>query len=75
MIGFEKLKEPIKFKLRFKDFIKLRKDKLEALYRRYLTDPFTYNNNPNITISEEIHRRYVEGFAKRLKERNNPLEK
>ena len=75
LIGFEKLKEPIKFKLRFKDFIKLRKDKLTALYRRYLKDPFTYINNPNITISEEVHRRYIVGFAKRLKERNNAMEK
>ncbi|HCV82498.1 MAG TPA: GLPGLI family protein, partial [Zunongwangia profunda] len=47
---------------------------LKATNLRYRKDPFTYINNPNITISPEVHQKYIESFAEMLEKENNPIE-
>jgi GLPGLI family protein len=75
LIGFEKLKKPLKFKMKYKDFIEMEKNVLEETYITYLKDPFSFLKNPNIKISSETHQAYRKSFTERLAKRNNPIEK
>tara|TARA_R110002167_G_scaffold363007_1_gene582702 strand:+ start:3256 stop:4053 length:798 start_codon:yes stop_codon:yes gene_type:complete len=74
LIGFEKLEPKILLKLKLKNYIEIDKSKLLDLWHEYKRDPFMYVNNPNVTISPEIHKKYQMTFKKMLEQRNNPLE-
>lgn len=73
--SLERLEPPQSFKLKLNRYIKTTKNELFELRYRYRRDPFKYVNNPNITISPETHKKYVERFTKMLESENNPIEK
>lgn len=73
-IGLEKLSPTVPFKINFKQMIRTDEDALKELWYRYRRDPFTYANNPNVTITPEVHKKYVESFTKMLEKENNPIE-
>ena len=73
-IGLEKLSPTIPFKLNLKHLIKTSKKELNDLWYRYRKDPFTYANNPNVKISPEVHKKYIEAFTEILDKENNPIE-
>ena len=72
--GLKKLSPKQDFKLKFNQLIKTSLAELKATNLRYRKDPFTYVNNPNITISPEVHQKYIESFAEMLDKENNPIE-
>tara|TARA_B100000945_G_scaffold165253_1_gene132555 strand:+ start:364 stop:1155 length:792 start_codon:yes stop_codon:yes gene_type:complete len=72
--GLKKLSPKQDFKLKFNQLIKTSLAELKATNLRYRKDPFTYVNNPNITISPEVHQKYIESFAEMLEKENNPIE-
>ena len=72
--GLKKLSPKQDFKLKFNQLIKTSLAELKATNLRYRKDPFTYINNPNITISPEVHQKYIESFAEMLDKENNPIE-
>tara|TARA_B100000686_G_C16585857_1_gene860650 strand:- start:56 stop:847 length:792 start_codon:yes stop_codon:yes gene_type:complete len=72
--GLKKLSPKQDFKLKFNQLIKTSLAELKATNLRYRKDPFTYINNPNITISPEVHQKYIESFAEMLEKENNPIE-
>ncbi len=67
-------KQPFRVKLK-RNYIKTTKKELFEIRYRYRRDPFTYVNNPNITISPETHKKYIERFTEMLESENNPIEK
>ena len=73
-VGLKKLSPKQDFKLKFNQLIKTSLAELKATNLRYRKDPFTYINNPNITISPEVHQKYIESFAEMLEKENNPIE-
>lgn len=75
LIGFEKLKTNSPFKTNLKHYILTDKKTFLETELRYRRDPFSYQKNPNITITPEVHKKYIESFAEMLKKENNPLEK
>ena len=72
--GLKKLSPKQDFKLKFNQLIKTSLAELKATNLRYRKDPFTYINNPNITISPEVHQKYIESFAEMLEKENNHIE-
>ncbi|MAG87825.1 MAG: GLPGLI family protein, partial [Flavobacteriaceae bacterium] len=68
--GLKKLSPKQDFKLKFNQLIKTSLAELKATNLRYRKDPFTYINNPNITISPEVHQKYIESFAEMLEKEN-----
>lgn len=72
--GLEKLSPKLKYNLNLKQFVKTDKEQLEALWYRYRKDPMGYAKNPNVKISPENHKKYVEAFTKMLEKENNPIE-
>lgn len=73
--AFEKLTPPVSFKTNLKHYINTDKETLLETQLRYRRDPFSYQKNPNITISPEVHKKYVESFAELLEKENNPIER
>lgn len=73
-IGLEKKSPKLPFKINLKQYVKTEKEELLDLWYRYRRDPFTYANNPNVKISPEIHKKYIESFTEMLKKENNPIE-
>ena len=73
-VGLKKLSPKRDFKLKFNQIIKTSPAELKATNLRYRKDPFTYVNDPNITISPEVHQKYIESFAEMLEKENNPIE-
>ena len=74
LLGFEKISNPLKFKLNFKDYIKIDKQKLFEIWKNYKSDPFTYVNDPKTRISPEVHQQYKKAFTEEFKKRNNHIE-
>lgn len=72
--GLEKLSPKVSYKLNLNQFAKTDKEQLLDLWYRYRKDPFSYSNNPNVTISPEVHKKYVESFTQMLEKENNPIE-
>ncbi len=72
--GLEKLSPKVSYKLSLNQFAKTDKEQLQDLWYRYRKDPFSYSNNPNVTISPEVHKKYVESFTEMLEKENNPIE-
>lgn len=72
--GLEKLSPKIFYRLNLNKFAKTNKKQLQDLWYRYRRDPFSYSNNPNITISPEVHKKYVISFTEMLEKENNPIE-
>lgn len=73
-IGLEKISPKLPYNINMKQYVKTEKKELLDLWYRYRRDPFTYANNPNMKISPEIHKKYVESFTEILKKENNPIE-
>lgn len=73
--AFEKLEPTVPFKINLKQYIATTREKLREVSDSYKKDPFTYLNNPNITISPETHQKYVEMFKEQAARENNPIEK
>lgn len=72
--GLEKLSKKLPFGLDLNKLVATDKEDLEELWHRYRLDPFTYNNNPNVTMDPQTHKKYKEAFAQMLEEENNPIE-
>lgn len=73
--SLERLEPKKPFKVKLKRYVKTTKKELFELRYRYRRDPFTYVNDPNITISPETHKKYIERFTEMLESENNPIEK
>ena len=73
--SLERLEPKQPFKLKLRRYVKTTKRELFELRYRFRRDPFTYENNPNITISPETHKKYIERFTEMLESENNPIEK
>ena len=73
-VGLEKLSPPEKYRINLAQFNKTSEEKLLEVWKTYRTDPFGYVNDPNITISPETHKKYIESFTKMIEKENNPLE-
>lgn len=73
-VGLEKLGSPKNYNINLAQFNKTSEEKLLEVWKTYRTDPFGYVNNPNITISPETHKKYIESFTKMIEKENNPLE-
>lgn len=73
--SLEKLEPKQPFRIKLKNYIETTKEDMFKTRYRYRRDPFTYVNNPNITISPEVHKKYIESFTKMLEAENNPIEK
>ncbi|MCF1192524.1 GLPGLI family protein [Mangrovimonas sp. AS39] len=74
LLGFEKLETNTAFKTNLKHYILTDRETFKETELRYRRDPFSYSKNPNITITPEVHKKYIESFAKLLEKENNPLE-
>ncbi|MCM4160898.1 GLPGLI family protein [Antarcticibacterium flavum] len=74
LFGLEKLSPKLKYNLNLNQFVKTDREQLEALWYRYRRDPMGYAKNPNVKISPENHKKYVEAFTKMLEKENNPIE-
>jgi len=72
--GFEKLAPKKSFKLNLNQHVKTTKENLLDLWYRYRRDPMGYANNPNVTLTPEVQKKYVEAFTKMLEKENNPIE-
>lgn len=72
--GLEKLAPKVSYKLNLKQFAKAEKEQLENLWYRYRRDPMGYAKNPNVKISPENQKKYIEAFTKMLEKENNPIE-
>lgn len=72
--GLEKLSPKVKYKLNLNQFVKTDKEQLESLWYRYRRDPMGYAKNPNVKISAENHKKYIEAFTEMLEKENNPIE-
>ncbi|WP_250435350.1 GLPGLI family protein [Hanstruepera flava] len=75
LIGFEKLDPKPAFKTNLKYYIHTDRKTFLETELRYRRDPFCYQKNPNLTISPEVHKKYIESFAEILEKENNPLER
>lgn len=73
-IGLEKLSPKLPYTINMKQYVKTEKGELLDLWHRYRRDPFTYANNPNVKISPDVHKKYIESFTEMLKKENNPIE-
>lgn len=73
-MGLEKKSPKLPFKINLKQYVKTVKEELLEINYRYRRDPFSYTKNPNVKISPEIHKKYIESFTEMLKKENNPIE-
>src|SRR5690606_35046504 len=75
LIGLEKLDPHPSLKTNLKHYIHTDKETFQNTELRYRRDPFSYSKNPNITITPEVHKKYIESFAEMLEKENNPIER
>lgn len=74
LLGFEKLKKPLSFKMKFKDYVAMpRKDFFEE-HKIFMSNPPFYEPNPNITTSLKTKMAYKKSFSAILEKRNNVIE-
>ncbi|MDR5589059.1 GLPGLI family protein [Christiangramia sp. SM2212] len=73
-VSLENLNPSKKYKINFAQYINTSEEKLMDVWKTYRSDPFGYVDNPNVKISPEIHKKYIEAFGKMLENENNPLE-
>ena len=72
--GLEKLSPKERFKINMNLYQKMSQSELANLVYEYRRDPMGYANNPNVHITPEVHKKYVESFTKMLEKENNPIE-
>lgn len=72
--GLENISPKLSYKINFKQYINTDKNKLAETYASYRCDPFTYTKNPKVTISDEVHKKYVKYFTEKFIKENNPIE-
>ena len=72
--GLEKLSTKERFKLNMNLYQKMSEPELQSLWKEYRRDPMGYANNPNVHITQDVHKKYIESFAKILEKENNPIE-
>lgn len=73
--AFEKLKPELPFKINLNRYIPTTPEGLSEVHLCYSKDPFTYVSDPNIHISPEVHKSYIEKFAEIRRKNNNPIER
>lgn len=72
--ALEKLSPAEKFRINLSQYIKTDKEELLDIWHLYRRNPFGYSNNPNVTISPEVEKKYEEIFTEKLRKENNPIE-
>lgn len=74
LLGFEKLKKPLPFKMKFKEYVVMsRKDFFEE-HKIFMSNPPFYEPNPNITATLKTKLAYKKSFSAILEKRNNVIE-
>lgn len=73
--SFEKIVPEEGFKLNLKNYILTDKKNLFDVWFRYRRDPFTYVNNPNVTMTPKVHKTYIKMFSEKIEKENNRIEK
>lgn len=75
LTSFEKVKKSTPFRINLKNYIATTKEEMFDVWYRYRRDPFTYANNPNVSMTPEVHKKYIQLFTEKIEKENNRIEK
>jgi GLPGLI family protein len=75
LTSFEKVKKPTPFRINLKNYISTTKEEIFEVWFRYRRDPFTYVNNPNVSMTPEVHKKYIQMFTEKIEKENNRIER